>query len=344
MAKLPEISHETVERFFAALHEGDRDQAVGIALGELDRGVPTELVVLHLLVPSQLEVGRRWQAGGWSVAQEHLATSCSAAVLSVVTTHVQAPRPTHGKIVVACVEEEWHTLPSRLFSELLYLRGWRPSFLGAAIPTESLISFLTNAEPDALALSCSVAMNLTGAESCIDAAHSLGIPVIVGGRGFGDDDRRARALGADGWAQDLDEACNVLSRWAAEKPRLTRPARRATAEHHELLAKHEAIAKQALDRLGLDAAVAPAVSPERLRRLEKDLAMHLRFAAAALATDDPTVYLDFITWDTWLAPGVAPVDGLTSAIVEALRAELPSSLVETTRLFAQAHERSAKSR
>jgi methanogenic corrinoid protein MtbC1 len=340
--KRPEVSHEAVDRYFAALQGGDRDGAVAVALSELDLGVSTEDLLLHLLVPGQLEVGQRWQEGGWSVAQEHLATSCSEAVLTAVTTRIHAPRPTLGKVVVACVEEEWHTLPSRLFAELLALRGWLPRFLGAAVPTDSLASFLLNAEPNAVALSCSVAMNLTGASACIDAAHSLGIPVIVGGRGFGNDDRRARHLGADAWATGLDDACSVLSLWSLDRPALARRVP-GCGEDVALAVGRLQIAALALAQLKETFPAVAGLERGRARRLEQDLVIHLQFIEAALIADDPAVYLDFVTWDTRLAPGVASVDRLTAATVDAIAAVAPSHLVATARLLAEARARLASS-
>jgi methanogenic corrinoid protein MtbC1 len=332
----PAVTRALAEQFFGLLQHADREAAIALVRAELERGVTAEDVMLHLLVPCQLEVGRRWQEGGWSVAQEHLATSCTEAVLTVVSTHIQARRQALGKVVVTCVEEEWHTLPSRFFAELLHLRGWRPTFLGAAIPTDSLVAFLGNAGPDAVALSCSVAKNLTGAASCIDAAHSLGFPVIVGGRGFGCDDRRARALGADAWAADLEEACGVLARWSRKPPALAQPVRHLTGEDRLLEARRQVLAQAALARLKEQLPGVAALDAGRTRRLEQDLAMHLHFVEAALVTGDPSVYLDFITWGTWLAPGVAPMDGLTEAMVKALAEVTPPHLGATAGLLGRA--------
>jgi methanogenic corrinoid protein MtbC1 len=332
------ISEGTFGKFFDALRDGDRDSAIDAALAEIDRGISAEEVLLQLLIPAQAEVGSKWQEGGWSVAQEHLATACTDAVLTAVTTHARTPRPTHGTVVVACVEEEWHALPARMFAELLLLRGWKQSFLGVAIPPHSLKSFLANAEPVALALSCSVAMNLSGAAGCIDAAHSLGIPVVVGGRGFGNNDHRARKVFADAWGQTVEDACKTLTQWSVNKPRVVRPVRRTDGEDFKVMAERHAIAECAFESLREKFKSVAELDPERTRLLKKDLSIHLRFVESALLTEDPTVYLDFLVWNTWSAPGVAPVDGFTSEIVEALSAEVPSNLVATARLFASAKQ------
>jgi methanogenic corrinoid protein MtbC1 len=338
MIACTKISEGTFSRFFDALRNGDRDTAIATALSEIGRGISAEEVLLQLLIPAQAEVGSKWQEGGWSVAQEHLATTCTDEVLTAVTTHAGTARPTYGKVVVACVEEEWHSLPARMFAELLLLRGWKQNFLGVAVPSNSLKSFLANAEPVAVALSCSVAMNLIGAADCIDAAHSLGIPVIVGGRGFGRNDHRARKVFADAWGQNLDDACKTLAQWSAGRPRVVRPVRRSTGEDFDLMAQRQTIAKVTIERLREKFSSVAELEPDRTHQLERDLLIHLRFIESALLTDDPTVYLDFLLWNTWSAPGVAPVDEFTSEIVEALSAATPSSLVATARLFASAKQ------
>jgi hypothetical protein len=225
-----------------------------------------------------------------------------------------------------------------LFAELLGLRGWRQRFLGVAVPTDSLKSFLTNADPVALALSCSVAMNLTGAADCIAAAHSLGIPVIVGGRGFGCNDQRARKVFADAWGQNVDDACKTFEQWTAKKPRVVRPGRRTDGEDFKVAAERQTIADSAMKSLRKKFKSVADLVPEQARLLERDLTIHMRFVESALLTDDPTVYLDFLLWNTWSAPGVAPVDGFTSEIVDALGLATPLNLVATAQLFASAKQ------
>src|SRR6185312_10920209 len=65
------------EEYFDALHRGDESQAIGVACGLLDSGTSAEDVLLRLVAPAQVRVGKLWQTGVWSIAQEH-AASCIA--------------------------------------------------------------------------------------------------------------------------------------------------------------------------------------------------------------------------------------------------------------------------
>jgi hypothetical protein len=110
--------------------------------------------------------------------------------------------PTTGRIVVACVEGEWHSLPARMASELLRLRGWDVTFLGPSVPADDLAARVRQLAPDAVGLSCSVPLFLKGANRSIVACRAVGVPVVAGGTGFGDEGRYAIRLGADGWTAD----------------------------------------------------------------------------------------------------------------------------------------------
>ena len=123
------------------LADADEYAAIDVAIGLLDAGVPAERVLLDLVAPAQAEVGERWARNEWSVAQEHAATHISEQVVAAVAAHAN-PRPTGGRVVVACMDGEWHALPPRLVAEVLRLRGWQVTFLGASVPAAHLVSYL----------------------------------------------------------------------------------------------------------------------------------------------------------------------------------------------------------
>src|SRR5687767_1071937 len=80
-ARLP--SRE-VDRFLASLDRRDRRAATRQALRLLDTGHTVEDIVVGLLAPAQVEVGRRWETNRWNVAQEHAATAITDSVLGAL--------------------------------------------------------------------------------------------------------------------------------------------------------------------------------------------------------------------------------------------------------------------
>ena len=152
--------------FLESLAEADEYGAIDVALNLLDAGVPAERVLLDLVAPAQTEVGERWARNEWSVAQEHAATHISERVVAAVAAHAN-PRPTRGRIVVACMDGEWHALPPRLVAEVLRLRGWQVTFLGASVPAAHLVSYLHRHDAHAVALACALPMRLPHAHRMI---------------------------------------------------------------------------------------------------------------------------------------------------------------------------------
>jgi hypothetical protein len=101
---------------------------------------------------------------------------------------------------------------------LLRDRGWHVTFLGASTPADRLSSYLQDLGPDATAVSCSVVGALPSTRQFIEASTSAGIPVVAGGAAFGDDDRRARALGATAWAPRLPDVAAIFEDLPAVVP------------------------------------------------------------------------------------------------------------------------------
>jgi methanogenic corrinoid protein MtbC1 len=291
------ITAADVERFVEYLARRDRRAATRQALGLLEAGVSVQELILGLLGPAQAEVGRRWEANQWSVADEHAATAITDAVLGALAWRIDAAED-QGHVVVTCAEGEWHSLPARLAAELLRVHGWQVTFLGASTPADHLRRFVAEVETVGVLIGCAVPIFLGGAQRSVQAAQSAGVPALVGGRGFGPDDLRARRLGADGWAPDAVAAAHLLTAWRKEPPVVaTRPASSSDREPLELEALRPELVETAMNELFLRFPPLAGYSQQQLARTREDLAYILQFLQAALVTDDPRLFLtEFLPW------------------------------------------------
>jgi methanogenic corrinoid protein MtbC1 len=256
-------------------------------------------LVQGLLAPAQAEVGRRWEANQWSVADEHAATAISDAVLGALTWRIEAAED-QGHVVVTCAEGEWHALPARMAAEVLRLHNWQVTFLGPSTPADHLRRFLAELGAVGVVISCSVPIFLGGAQRLVQAAQSTGVPALVGGRAFGPDDLRARRLGADGWAPDAGAAAHLLAGWRQQPPQVARrPASAIDRESLELEAARAQLVEAAMNELFLRFSPLAGYSQAQLARTREDLGYILQFLQAALLTDDPRIFLDeFLPWLT----------------------------------------------
>lgn len=188
-------AHLAVE---ASSISGDAGALYRVVASLLDDGVPFESVLFDLLMPSETRVGRRWQDGDYLIAEEHSATATIETVVSLLAGSLE--RSDSGdQVVVATVEGDRHSLPVRLVSAHLIWEGFDTIYLGADIDARDLSEYLEYQKPKALVLSCAMTNHLFGARASIMESHAAGIPVVVGGAGFGPSGRWAGAMGADRW-------------------------------------------------------------------------------------------------------------------------------------------------
>ncbi len=300
------------------LIEARRRDQVAASVLELCRADGVDAAVA-LLAAVQLEVGARWQAQRWTVADEHAASAIIDHALSSACLGLSAR--TRGRpVVVACVEDEWHVLPARMLSEQLRSRRWDAVFLGASSPAGELGRFAHEVAPVAVLLSCSMPMHLPGARRSIEACHDAGIPVVVGGGAFGGP-RRAAAIGADRWCADVDQLHDTLTAWALDPPALASPTVEApaplpAAQRRRVL---DAAARTVFDRIP-PLAEAPVHAQDRVR---DDLDALLCSAEAGAHAADPGVFGDQVAWQTSVSHARGEPDGLVDVLVQALRAALP---------------------
>ncbi|TCB94330.1 cobalamin B12-binding domain-containing protein [Micromonospora zingiberis] len=282
-------------QYLHCLAEADEPAAIAVARELLDAGVPADRVLLDLVAPAQAEVGERWARNEWSVAQEHAATHVSERVVAAIAAYADA-RPDRGRIVVACMDGEWHALPARLVAEVLRLRGWQVTFLGASVPAAHLVSYLHRHDAYAVALACALPMRLPHAHRMIEACRRSDVPVVVGGRGFGTDGRWARRLGV-AWAPDGPAAADLLAdERALRGAGPTELAHLADDEYASLVGRRGELIDSALADLTQRMPAVRDYTPAQLDSTVSDLGFLLDFLAAALYVDDGTLFTEFVDW------------------------------------------------
>lgn len=310
-------------RYVDCLQRRDAAAALQVAMSLLDSGAGVD-GVLAMLADAQHEVGDRWARNEWTIADEHAATAITDRVAAVIAASVVEPA-VHQPVTVVCVEGEWHTLPARTLADRLRARRWDVRFLGGSIPGRDLHLHLAGERPLALAISASIPMFLPGALETVMAAHAQGIPVIAGGRAFGEDPLRAVAVGADGWAADPAEADEVLHRWAAEGcGPLTEPDPARVDAYSSLRGDRAQVVQHAGRSLEGHLPYLKEATPTQRQRTHEDLEYTLAFVEAAVLTGDDRIVAEYFPWLAGiLAARHVPVSVLppsVQALGDALRA------------------------
>ncbi|MFF1696149.1 B12-binding domain-containing protein [Streptomyces sp. NPDC058257] len=308
---------EPRDQLWRALGECDETRAVAVvrrALGTADRAAG-ERVLLELIAPAQERVGLAWAANEITVAQEHAATAiserCVAAVAEATASVLDGTFV--GRVLVACVDGEWHALPARLLSEVLRLRGWRVDYLGAQVPTEHLVAHVHRTRAQAVLLSSSIPTLLPGAHNAIASCQSVGVPVLAGGAAFGPQGRYARLMRAE-WAEDAPGAATLLGRnlmepgvLAARLPDLDLP-HLGDQEYTMIRRTKVQLVKQTLADVEDGFPEMRRYSEYQRERTVEDIDFIVGYLATAVYVDDPALFTRFITWtaDILAARGVPP--------------------------------------
>lgn len=201
--------------YLAALRAGDRRAALAVVDAARAAGLDLATLYLEVFQPSLREIGRLWQDNQISVAEEHLATAVTQiAMARLYDGFCGTTLPNGRTLLAACAATERHEVGLRMVCDLLELEGWDARYLGAAVPEDSLVGMVLSRQPDAVALSASIAPHLPQLRALIRAvrvACGKAAPfIIVGGRPFLEDETLAQRLGADAMAHDASEAARCL--------------------------------------------------------------------------------------------------------------------------------------
>lgn len=300
------------------------EEAVALVERLLAGGVDAVTVLVDVIAVAQREVGRRWQRGEWTVAEEHAATSVAVAATEAVARYAREVPVSRGSVVVACAEREWHELPAMIVGAAARADGWDTTLLGASTPPMRLGQYLQDLGPDATAVSCSVLGALPNTRRFIEASTEAGIPVVVGGPAFGTDSRRADALGATLWAPDARELVAALPGLPTVVPAAPALPAEPAAEQAAIDFGHRELAEQLRQRWPNQRwpSVVFEERPGLAEVAEDVINQALQAVCATLITGDPRVLPETASW----VSGLLAARGAPSGEVGALGEELAGTL------------------
>jgi len=187
----------------AVLHAAPRADLVAAAetlaqaLDELDEPgaqateLTVETVLRDVLLPYLHELGRRWEEGAVSVAQEHFASHVVRGRLTGLARgwgNGRGPRA-----LLACPPGEQHDLALLVFGIVLHRCGWRVDYLGMNTPIPDAIRVTSELRPSLVVLAATTSQRFTAPAVELRTLAGLA-PLALAGRGATQD--CARRIGA----------------------------------------------------------------------------------------------------------------------------------------------------
>lgn len=186
------------QRLVAAAIDVDPN-AVEEALDELLATARPEDAIDSVLMPASREVGDAWADGRCSVAGEHLLSSAIRERLGGLVRWAdlgeEAPG---GEAIVACFPGETHENGALVTAFRLARRGYRVTYLGAALPWPDLLTAIARRKPLEVFLSVAQSTRFDEARPALLATVESGAPARfwIGGRGAPETDAELDRLGA----------------------------------------------------------------------------------------------------------------------------------------------------
>jgi methanogenic corrinoid protein MtbC1 len=116
-------------------------------------------------------------------------------------------------MVGACVEGEQHEVGIRMVCDIFEMKDWNAYYLGANVPTESIVDVVKRLQPQVLVLSASLTKAIFPCKEIIRIVKEVNpnLAVLVGGRAFDVDPTLWDFVNADGYSLNALEAVSVAS-------------------------------------------------------------------------------------------------------------------------------------
>lgn len=152
-------------------------------LGKLTAVLSSREMVHDVVLPFMREVGKGWQKGRFTVAQEHMVSGAMRNLLGSLL-RVQAPRDARPALVFATPPGERHELGITAAAMLAAAGGLGVVYLGADLPTADVVEAVRRTGGRAVVMAIThLANGAPGVESVREVADAVpaGVEVFVGG-------------------------------------------------------------------------------------------------------------------------------------------------------------------
>jgi methanogenic corrinoid protein MtbC1 len=203
-------------QFLQALLRGERHIASKLILDAVQRGTPVQDLYLQIFERTQHEIGRLWQMNQISVAQEHYCTAATQLIMSQLYPYIFAAEKTRGTLVATCVSGDLHEIGARMVCDFFEMDGWNTYYLGANVPASSVVQTVVQYQATVLAISATITYHVRAVAALIAAVRRSpecsGVKILVGGYPFKIAPDLWRMIGADGSANDAQEAIALGNR------------------------------------------------------------------------------------------------------------------------------------
>lgn len=172
-------------RYVDALRVAQTAAAERVVDDALAAGLAPAEIQSLIIEPAMERIGRLWEANAITVADEHLATAVSQAVLVNLFDRLTVARPrSRERVLLAAVEGQHHVLGLRMIADVMEGAGFDVLYLGADVPVDALRRFAGEHRPAITGLGFAISVGVGVLAESIHAVHEAcpGTQIMLGGR------------------------------------------------------------------------------------------------------------------------------------------------------------------
>jgi methanogenic corrinoid protein MtbC1 len=150
-----------------------------------------------LLKPVMYRIGDLWQQDQLDVATEHASTNTAISLIKIINERLTVRTAEPGtsseyKAVICTPDGELHGLACNMIESLLLNKGFKVYNISTSIPTDYIVDYIRDLQPDIIFISITLVENIRSAERLVQQIHAKynnKLPVVVGGSAFNSMDR-----------------------------------------------------------------------------------------------------------------------------------------------------------
>jgi len=208
--KLPELFTDYLGHLFG----GRRSEARDLMFRAQDKGMAAEDILIKIVWPAMGQIQELYRADAIPLITEHMATRINRQVADQMQRLLRHDMKSGRRMIVMCGEGESEELGAQILVDLLEGIGWQMWFLGAGVPNDEVLEFLSQAKPDVLCVYGTQPTSVPGVRRLIDLVHEVGVcpnmKVLASGGVFNRAEGLAEEIGADLFAENIVQAIDVI--------------------------------------------------------------------------------------------------------------------------------------
>ncbi|MHC4574979.1 MAG: cobalamin B12-binding domain-containing protein [Planctomycetota bacterium] len=205
-----------LERYLAALLEGDRRRARGVIEEALQSGIPANSVYVDIIWPVMVETEELARAGRITAVEEHMGTRINRTIVDQLQNKLPRRPNKARKVVVCCAETEPKELGAQIMADLFESNGWEVRFVGGGLTEDDILDFVNKYAPDVLLVYGTRPKQAPGVRRLIARIRDVNawpdMRIMVSGGVFNRAEGLWEEIGADLFAETAAKAVEVASK------------------------------------------------------------------------------------------------------------------------------------